>query len=127
APKGSESPRVPPPMTLPKGSESPRPRMRLAPPPTRSERRPPRLQRRILPKPVAVGSDSAGAPCLSSPLKTMRGPHRVSGGWWGKLDAAGQSVATARDYYYAEVEDGTIYWMFFDRRRECWFIQGRVD
>ena len=33
----------------------------------------------------------------------------------------------ARDYYFGEREDGALLWLFFDRRRERWFLHGQVD
>ncbi len=83
--------------------------------------RPTRLQRRVH-APRAVETDERGAPRLPGCVRMLFGPQRVAGGWWG---AAAKS--TQRDYYYAEVEDGTLYWVFFDARRGRWFVQGYVD
>ncbi len=88
--------------------------------------RPPRLQRRLFSTPRGVGTDGRGWPSLESEVVRLFGPHRISGGWWGKL-RAGASVATARDYYYAESESGALWWVYFDRSRERWFVHGVVD
>lgn len=87
---------------------------------TRRER-PTRLQRRVH-APRAVETDERGAPRLPGRVRMLFGPQRVAGGWWGT-----PSKSTQRDYYYAEVEDGTLYWVFFDARRGRWFVQGYVD
>lgn len=83
--------------------------------------RPTRLQRRVH-APKAVETDERGAPRLPGRVRMLFGPQRVAGGWWGST-----SSSTQRDYYYAEVEDGTLYWVFFDARRGRWFVQGYVD
>lgn len=83
--------------------------------------RPTRLQRRVH-APRAVETDERGAPRLPGRVRMLFGPQRVAGGWWGA-----PSTSTQRDYYYAEVEDGTLYWVFFDARRGRWFVQGYVD
>ena len=83
--------------------------------------RPTRLQRRVH-APRAVETDERGAPRLPGRVRMLFGPQRVAGGWWGS-----PSKSTQRDYYYAEVEDGTLYWVFFDGRRGRWFVQGYVD
>lgn len=49
----------------------------------------------------------------------LLGPHRLSGGWWMR--------EVARDYYYAESGAGALLWVYFDRRRQRWFVQGEVD
>lgn len=83
--------------------------------------RPTRLQRRVH-APRAVETDERGAPRLPGRVRMLFGPQRVAGGWWGS-----PAKSTQRDYYYAEVEDGTLYWVFFDARRGRWFVQGYVD
>jgi protein ImuB len=47
----------------------------------------------------------------------------VSGGWWGTRTAA----AIERDYYWAETRRGDLLWVFYDRPRRRWFLQGRAD
>jgi protein ImuB len=48
------------------------------------------------------------------------GPYVVSGGWW-----AGRGVH--REYCFAETERGDLLWVFYDRPRRRWFLQGRVE
>jgi protein ImuB len=47
------------------------------------------------------------------------GPYTVSGGWWAK--------DVQRDYYFAETAQGELLWLFYDRKRKRWAVQGRVE
>jgi len=49
----------------------------------------------------------------------MHGPSRVSGGWWIKR--------IERDYYFIETQTGDILWVYYDRPRRKWFLQGMID
>ena len=91
-------------------------KLKLVGAPSRRER-PTRLQRRVH-APRAVETDERGPPRLPGRVRMLFGPQRVAGGWWGAA-----ATSTQRDYYYAEVEDGTLYWVFFDARRGRWFVQ----
>lgn len=55
----------------------------------------------------------------ASPVARLHGPHRISGGWWVRT--------VERDYYYAETKNGEILWIYYDRPRRRWFLQGVVD
>jgi protein ImuB len=44
------------------------------------------------------------------------GPERIEDNWWQE--------AVSRDYYVARDRQGQQYWVFRDRLRERWFIQG---
>ncbi len=83
-----------------------------------------RLQRRLLARPRPLGLDREGRPQPRGE-RALRffGPHRTSGGWWGRADER----AVERDYYYVETERGALYWVFFDHARRAWFLQGYVD
>ena len=48
------------------------------------------------------------------------GPYLLSGAWW-----RGQGVA--RDYYFVPTADGEMWWMYYDRRRDRYFLQGQVE
>lgn len=52
-------------------------------------------------------------------VTAMRGPYTVSGGWWVSEQH--------RDYHFAETRSGVVLWVFHDRRRRQWWIQGRVE
>lgn len=47
------------------------------------------------------------------------GPHVLSGAWWRS--------EIHREYYYLETSRGRLLWVFFDRRRRRWFLQGAVE
>jgi protein ImuB len=49
-------------------------------------------------------------------LTLLQGPERIEDNWW--LDAV------SRDYYVARDSQGQQYWVFRDRLRENWYIQG---
>jgi len=91
------------------------------------------LIRRVLRRPLPLGAtvdqegdDPPRAPSLAGALpaaygriRRLHGPHRVSGGWWVR--------PVERDYYYAETTGDEILWIFYDRPRRRWFLQGVVD
>jgi protein ImuB len=49
----------------------------------------------------------------------MHGPYRVSGGWWHRR--------VVRDYFYVETQLQKILWVYYDRPRQSWFLQGSVE
>jgi protein ImuB len=49
-------------------------------------------------------------------LTLLQGPERIEDNWW--LDAV------SRDYYVARDPQGQQYWVFRDRLRKHWYIQG---
>jgi protein ImuB len=51
---------------------------------------------------------------------TFAGPWRVGGEWWRR-------DAFHRDYYDAQLTDGVVYRVYFDRRRAQWFMDGIYD
>ncbi len=90
------------------------------------------LQRRLLPRPQRLPAPpevsstdglrlAATRPWLPNhgPIKSMQGPYRKSGGWWVR--------SVERDYYFVETEAGTLLWVFYDRVRQGWYLQGWVD
>jgi len=52
----------------------------------------------------------------------LRGPYLVSGGWW-----RAENAETAREYYFAGTRKGEWLWVYRDKRRRRWFLQGRVE
>jgi protein ImuB len=54
------------------------------------------------------------------PVAHLRGPYLVSGGWW-----SGSGVH--REYYFAEMKNGDLFWIYYDRRRRRWLLEGRVE
>ncbi len=86
----------------------------------------PPLVRRVLarprPLPARDPSHPESGPGLArdeGAILRLYGPYRVSGGWWVRK--------IERDYYYAETGRGSLLWLYFDRPRKRWFLQGMVD
>lgn len=52
-------------------------------------------------------------------VERLIGPHLLSGGWWQR--------EVERDYHYAALQNGELYWIYHDRRRRRWFLQGNVS
>jgi len=88
---------------------------------------PPRiLVRRIMAKPLPLSS----APHHShedgwlllgpkyGPVDKLMGPYVFSGGWWHR--------EIQRDYYFAETRRGDLLWLYYDRVRRRWFLQGAI-
>lgn len=53
------------------------------------------------------------------PVVNVLGPYVVSGGWWVN--------DIHREYHFAETRRGDCLWVYYDRRRRRWFLQGRVE
>jgi len=89
----------------------------------------PRIVRILLPKPLplpdppSLADDPWPTHGPQGPVVRLSGPFRVSGGWWGTRTA----TAVERDYYWAETRRGDLLWVFYDRPRRRWFLQGRAD
>ncbi len=49
----------------------------------------------------------------------LTGPYIFSGGWW--------NCEIHREYYFAETRRGDLLWLYFDRVRRRWFLQGAVE
>jgi protein ImuB len=49
----------------------------------------------------------------------LSGPYVFSGGWWNR--------EIQRDYYFAETRRGAIAWVYYDRVRRRWFLQGLIE
>ena len=85
------------------------------------------LVRRIMAKPVSLPSSPRrthedGWLILGPKYGTVDkliGPYVFSGGWWNK--------EIQRDYYFAETRRGAIAWVYYDRVRCRWFLQGFVE
>ena len=52
-------------------------------------------------------------------MARLHGPYLLSGGWW--------RAQVERDYHFAEMHSGEIFWIYFDRCRRRWFLQGSVS
>ena len=83
------------------------------------------LIRRYFPFPVELPLRSRHEPdgwvinLADGPVEEVIGPHVVSGGWWIR--------EISRDYYYVRTRSGRWLWIYNDRRRRRWFLQGEVE
>jgi protein ImuB len=84
---------------------------------------PPPLQRRVFAKAVPLPPRPRHEPEAwlgrRGAITRMWGPYRLSGGWWRRT--------VERDYFYAQTQHGELLWMYFDKPRARWFLQGVVD
>lgn len=71
------------------------------------------LVRRIFAKPVALPQEPRRM------AEKLYGPYVVSGGWWIK--------EAHREYYFVETRRGDLLWIYYDRPRRQWFLQGCVE
>jgi protein ImuB len=52
-------------------------------------------------------------------VRETLGPFIVSGGWWTR--------EVQREYYFVRTFNDRVLWMYYDRPRQGWFIQGEVE
>jgi protein ImuB len=52
------------------------------------------------------------------PAVRLRGPYVVSGGWWVR--------EVHREYYFVETQRGDVLWIYYDRQRRSWMLQGEI-
>lgn len=52
-------------------------------------------------------------------VRELTGPYLVSGGWWRS--------SVHREYYFAQMRDGDVLWIYYDRHRRRWCWQGQVE
>jgi hypothetical protein len=69
---------------------------------------PARLTRRLAPLGPRYGT-----------VDKLIGPYVFSGGWWNR--------EIQREYYFAETRRGDILWLYYDRVRRRWCLQGAVE
>lgn len=87
-----------------------------------------RLIRRLYSPPIPLAADSrrlVEAWLLHrvdqrSHIEHLAGPYVIAGGWW-----TGKPVR--RDYYYAKDRSGAVWWVYRDRVRRWWYLQGTVE
>jgi protein ImuB len=82
-----------------------------------------RIQAQAIPvPPPAPGLLTAGRSPSPGPERApgrLHGPYLLSGGWW--------NVEIHREYAFAEPLNGEWLWLYHDRRRQRWFLQGAVE
>ncbi len=88
------------------------------------------IVRRIYEQPLILPHRGAGEPdgwllrgIEHGPVESFAGPYRVSGGWWRQL--SGRPIQ--RDYFFVRLKRGEVCWVFYDRERRSWHLQGRVE
>lgn len=86
----------------------------------------PRLVRRIRQIPLPLPPRERHEPdgwmlrgLEQGPVVRVLGPYVLSGGWWRR--------PAHRDYHFAETRQGELLWVYYDRMRRRWFLQGRVE
>jgi protein ImuB len=52
-------------------------------------------------------------------IDKLTGPYVFAGGWWNR--------EIQREYYYAETRRGDFLWLYYDRVRRRWFLQGTLE
>ena len=95
----------------------------LPPRPRKVRLRP--LVRRFFPEPVRLprtrlqaGEARSGG---SRPGRESVGPYIISGGWRG--GGAGEH----RAYHFVRTGEGPWLWVYYDRKRQGWFLHGKVE
>ncbi len=85
----------------------------------------PRLIRRLFTTPVPLPPRERHEPdgwllrgLAQGPVVKVNGPYIVSGHWWRQ--------PIFRDYHFAETKNGQNLWVFFDRGKNRWYLQGEV-
>jgi protein ImuB len=82
-----------------------------------------RIQARAIPLPPRPPSERNDNWLMQGlevgPVVRMLGPYVVSGGWW--------HTTVHREYHFVETRRGDILWVYYDRRRRRWYLQGRVE
>ncbi|MEY2983065.1 MAG: hypothetical protein RL562_3292 [Planctomycetota bacterium] len=100
------------------------PTLQFGPPQPRLDARP-CLVRRLFTRPIPVPGWRTGPDgwmplgLEAGPAQSVRGPYVVSGGWWVREQI--------REYHFVELRRGDVLWMFYDRVRARWFLQGGVE
>ena len=70
----------------------------------------------LMPEPVPLRADEDGSLHGHGRLVLLHGPERIEDNWW--------EAPVSRDYFVAAGKDGGRYWVFRDRRRDRWYLQG---
>ena len=70
-----------------------------------------------------VGDFQAGDTPIDVPSFTQEsaGPYIVSGGWWGS------GAEVHREYHFVRTGEGPWLWIYYDRKRQDWFLHGKVE
>jgi len=90
----------------------------------------PRLTLQLLSSPLRVEVEAVERGDHRAPVRfrdragwrrvvTAAGPDRISGGWWEE--------PFAREYFRCITEDGGLFWLYRDGRRDDWYLHGWWD
>lgn len=86
----------------------------------------PRLIRRLYTTPLPLPPHERHEPdgwllrgLEQGPVVKVNGPYMVSGDWWKR--------PTSRSYHFAEVKNGEVIWVYYEREKNRWFLQGEVE
>ncbi len=86
----------------------------------------PHLLRRIADHPIVVSSPRRKEPdgwliagLGGGAVEELRGPYVVSGGWWAR--------DIHRESHYVRTSRSGWLWVYFDRRRRRWYLQGSIE
>jgi len=86
----------------------------------------PLLVRRILERSTDVAADLQSAEdgrrpraADAGPTVERVGPYVIAGGWW--------THPIHREYYFIRARRGDVLWVYYDRRRRRWLLQGTVE
>lgn len=84
------------------------------------------LVRRLYTPPVALPPRERHEPdgwliagIADGPVEEVIGPQFVCGGWWVR--------EVSRAYYYVRTRSGRWFWIYQDRKRRRWYLQGEVQ
>ena len=85
----------------------------------------PRLIRRLYTTPVPLPPTERHEPdgwllrgLEQGPVVKVNGPYAISGWWWKQ--------PIERDYHFAETKTGENLWVFYDRGKNRWYLQGEI-
>ena len=108
--------------------------MESVPPPRPRRVRLRPLVRRFFPKPVrlphqpVVADARTGIDRIDDPrtgggflTRESAGPYIISGGWWGS------GAGAHREYHFVRDGEGPWLWVYYDSRRQGWFLHGKVE
>lgn len=70
--------------------------------------------------PRSLATPPGAAPRISGAVRVAAGPWRCEEGWWS-------GAAVDRDYWDVELNDGRIYRIFHDTRKDAWYADGVYD
>ena len=75
-----------------------------------------KLIRRVLLEPKALSCSPEHSIIHNGRAKHRGGPYIISGQWWEQH--------VDREYHFVETEPGRILWIYYDKLRERWIVQG---